>query len=143
MSDSATKLLEPNGYLVKPALSGALEGLKVADLSDLAAYNLAVASGRQTGFGYYFPHLLGYNRPGQSAALLTEDEGSFCVYRWKQGKAVPRLDLIVAPTPMNNAVLLRCLERANDFNGDTSARILKVDDDDVKRVLQTKTLQVV
>jgi len=143
MSDSATKAREVNASLAEPELTGALEGLKIADQSDLAAYNQSIASGLQTGFGYYFPHLLGHNRPGLSAALLTEDDGSICVFRWKRSTGVPRLDLIVAPTPMNNAVMLRCLERANDFNGDTSARILKIDDNDVEQVLAAKMLRVV
>ena len=126
-----------------PELTGALQGLKVAGQSDLADYNQAIASGQQTGFGYYFPHLLGHNRPGLSATLLTEDNGSVCVFRWKQNEGAPRLDLLVAPTPMNSAVTLRCLERANDFNGDTSARILKIDDKDVEQVLRLKFLRVV
>lgn len=143
MPDPASSFPEADNSFAEFELTGALTGLKVVDPSDLAAYNQAVASGQQIGFGYYFPHLLGYNRPGLSAALLAEDEGSICVFRWKQDKGAPRLDLVVAPTPLNNSVMLRCLERANDFNGDRGARILKIDEDDVKQVLKAKALRVV
>lgn len=143
MSESASRIREDSSPLAVPELSGALQGLKVAEQSDLAAYNQAIDSGQQTGFGYYFPHLLGHNRPGLSAALLIEDAGSICAFRWKRRNGEPRLDLIVAPTPMNNSVMLRCLERTNDFNGDISAKILKIDDKDVEQVLRSKVLQVV
>lgn len=143
MPGSVSKALEVNAVLAMPKLSGALQGLKLAELSDLDAYNRAVDAGGQTGFGYFFPHILGLNRTGQSAALLIEDEGSICVFRWRRNSGAPRLDPIVAPTPMSRRVILRCLERANDFNHDTSARILKIDQDDVEKVLQIKTLRVV
>ncbi len=112
-------------------LDGALGGLKVADISDLARYKQAVADGRQIGFGYYFPYVLTYNRPGRSAALLVEDGGSVCVFRWKMRDTGARLDVLIAPAPMSPGVLRRCLERANDFNGDKSAKVLKIDAKDI------------
>ena len=110
-----------------PILSGALDGLKPIDASDLPRYKAAVAAGRQVGFGYYFPFLLSRNRPERSAVLLANDEGSLCIFVWRRRESTPRLDLLVAPTPMDPRVLKRCLERANDFNGDRSARILRID----------------
>lgn len=143
MPCSETEAHKIEGTLTKPGLSGALQGLKQADLSDLVAYDRAVDAGNQVGFGYFFPHILGFNRPAQSAALLIEDDDSICAFRWKLNENTPRLDLIVAPTPMNSAVLLRCLERANDFNSDTSARILKIDEVDVEKIGNIKSLRVI
>jgi hypothetical protein len=115
-------------------LSGALQGLKVLAVDDLARYKAAVTAGKQMGWGYYFPNLLSKNRPGRSAALLLEDEGAICVFLWKIRDAKPRLDLYLPPTPMNVAVLRRCLERTNDFNGDSSARVMRIDTKDVDAV---------
>ncbi len=110
-----------------PIAAGALDGLKPIEGADLPRYKAAVAAGRQVGFGYYFPFLLSRNRPERSAVLLAEDEGSLCIFVWRRRASTPRLDLLVAPTPMVPGVVKRCLERANDFNGDRSARILRID----------------
>ncbi len=84
-------------------LSGALEGLKIADISDRTLYKEAVKNGEQQGFAYYYPNVLSYNRAGKSAALLVEDEGSVCVFRRTDNDSNPRLDLLLAPSPMNPA----------------------------------------
>ena len=123
-------------------LTDALDGLKIADLEDLARYKRAIADGEQIGFGYYFPFLLTHNRPGSRAALLVVDEDSVCVFRWTAEDAKPRLDVLMAPSPMNVNVLRRCLERANDFNGDKSARVLKIDAKDAERVAALPGLRV-
>lgn len=123
-------------------LSGALEGLKIADISDLTLYKEAVKNGEQQGFAYYYPNVLGYNRAGKSAALLVEDEGSVCVFRRTDNDSKTRLDLLLAPSPMNPAVLQRCLERANDFNGDTSSRVLKIDEKDAEIISSVPGLRV-
>ncbi len=114
-----------------PSTHGALDGLKVADASDLSRYKRAVASGRQLGFGYYFPYVLTYNRSGRSAVLLAEDEGSICAFRWRMRAGGEHLDVLFAPAPMSPGVLRRCLERADDFNGDKSAKVLKIDAKDI------------
>jgi hypothetical protein len=128
--------------VVVPELTGALEGLAVLTASDLARYKAAVAAGRQTGWGYYFPFLLTRNRPGRSAVLMIEDEGSVCVFLWRLRNGRPHLDLHVAPAPMNVPVLARCLERANDYNGDFSARVMRVDTKDVPAVSSIHRLHV-
>lgn len=116
-----------------PHLSGSLAGLKALEIADLPRYKRAVESGEQLGFGYYFPYLLSRNRPGRSAVLVALDEGSLCVFEWRAARgSQPRLDLLLAPTPLDLAVLDRCLERANDFNGDLSARVLRVDAKDAE-----------
>ena len=107
--------------------TGALAGLKVAHIDDLDRYKAAVERGRQTGWGYYFPYLLSVNRPDRSATLMSEEEGSICVFRWRVEETGERLDLHLPPIPMNAPVLRRCLERANDFNRGFSARILRID----------------
>lgn len=127
-----------------PALqpAGAIADLTVLDAADLPRYKCAVTAGAQIGWGYYFPGLFTLVRPDRSAILLTEDEGSMCVFRWRQGETGQRLDLLLAPTPMNVAVLARCLERANDFNGDRSARVLRVDEKDAAAVASVPGLGV-
>jgi hypothetical protein len=123
-------------------LTGALDGLKIVDVADLARYKRAIADGEQMGFAYYFPGLLSYNRPGRCAVLLIEDEGSVCVFRWTAGNDKAKLDIHVAPAPMNTKVLQRCLERANDFNHDTGARVLKLDAKDADIVASLPELRV-
>ena len=112
--------------MVQLEFAGALDGLKSLEVSDLPRYKRAVEAGQQLGWGYYFPYLLSRNGKN-SAVLVAEDAGSMCVFLWRLRDGVPKLDLLVAPTPMNVPVLERCLERANDFNGDLSARVLRVD----------------
>lgn len=125
-----------------PERSGALEGLRVLRASDIGRYKHAVASGRPMGWGYYFPYWLSRIRPQRSAVLLAEEEGSFCTFLWRRRDSRDKLDLLVAPTPMNASVLRRCIERANDFNGDRSARILRIDAKDVDAVSSVPELRV-
>jgi hypothetical protein len=110
--------------------SSVLTGLKAASPDDYANYTAALENSRPTGSSYYLPGLLAYQRAGRREILIGEDEGSICIYRWefKQGKT--QLDLYLAPTPMNAAVLQRCIERANEYNQDQSARILRIDEKD-------------
>lgn len=128
--------------MTEAPLSGALGGLKVIEPSDLPRYRSAVETGRQIGFSYYFPYLLSRNRPNRSSVLLAEDDGSFCVYLLRHRESNPRLELLVAPTPMNALVLDRCLERANDFNGDSSARVLRIDARDVDAISSLTHLRI-
>lgn len=125
-----------------PELSGALTGLVPAAYDDLERYKQAVEAAGQTGWGYYFPYLLSQNRPGKSAVLLAEDEGSLCVFRWKRRHSAERLDLYLPPIPMNLSVLGRCLERANDFNADLSALVVRVDEQDVAALSEQRRLRV-
>lgn len=113
--------------------SGALQGLRRLDASDMDRFLSAVEAGQQNGWGYYFPYLLTGNRRS-SSMLVAEDAGSICVFKWKATEAGPRIELALAPTPMNTGVLRRCIERANDFNGDRSARVLRIDAEDVPSV---------
>ena len=46
----------------------------------------------------------------------------------------PRLDVYVAPSPMSAPALKRCIERANDFNRDYSARVMRIDARDADAV---------
>ena len=118
-----------------PQIAGSLDGLKRLEIGDLPRYKRAVADGEQIGFGYYFPYLLSRYRTKRSVVLLSEEDGSVCVFLWRHPRlSEPRLDLLLAPTPMNPGVLARCLERANDFNGDLSARVLRVDAKDSEAV---------
>jgi len=125
-----------------PECTGALEGLKIVDRDHLDRYKAAVAAGNQIGWGYYFPNLLAQNRPGRSAILVIEDEGSLCVFRWRLRDAVPRLELYLPPIPLSISVLRRCLERANTFNADRSARIVRIDARDAEAMSGVPGLRV-
>ncbi len=128
--------------MANPPLTGALEGLALLEAKDLARYKQAVEAGNQMTFGYYFAYLLSRQRPGRSAILWIEDEGSLCLFLWRKRKGVKRLELPVAPTPMKPSVLRRCLERCNAYNGDSSARVLRIDERDAPTVASLLELRV-
>lgn len=123
-------------------MRGALEGLKVLEVADFDRYRDALAAAQPLGWSYYFPFLLTQNRPGRSALLLNNDEGSVCLYHWRIRDSVPRLDIHSAPLPMNVAVLERCFERVNGFNGDRTASCRRIDAKDVKAVASLPWLRV-
>jgi hypothetical protein len=127
-TSTSSKLTDPL------TLSGALTGLKVLETSDLDRYQRALVEGAQMGWAYYFPYLLTRNRPGRYFTLILEDEGSICIFLWQLIDNKPRVDLLTAPTPMNKSVLKRCIERANEFNLDHSARIMRIDSKDSEAV---------
>ena len=125
-----------------PDLSGALQGLRALDVSDLAPYKAAVAAGQQVGWGYYFPYLLARDKPGRSAVLVGTDNGSLCVFEWKTGEDGPRLDLLFPPTPLDMPALERALERANDFNGDHTAKVMRIDEKDAGIMASASSLRL-
>lgn len=131
--------LEDSGF---PTTSGALSGLKVLAPSDFHTYREAAAAGAPMGWSYYFPFLLTQNRSGRSALLVDHDDGSVCIYHWRIRDSRPRLDIHSAPMPMSVAVLERCFERANDFNGDKSARCGRIDTKDTDAVLSLPWLRL-
>ncbi|ANM31656.1 hypothetical protein ABI59_21975 [Acidobacteria bacterium Mor1] len=105
-----------------------------ATVEEYPRYARLAEAGRPTGFSYYYPVLLAYQRRNRRVVYLGEDDGSLCVYRWQKIDDKARLDLYLAPTPMNPAVLRRCLERINDYNGDTAGRVMRIDDTDADAV---------
>lgn len=125
-----------------PKMEGALEGLRPLDVGDLSRYKRAVEDGEQMGWGYYFPYLLSRCRPDRSMVLIGEERGSLCIYLWRRREGRPRMDLLLAPAPMDVAVLDEGLERANEFNGDFSARVLRVDEKDADSVSRGAGLRV-
>lgn len=106
-----------------------LEGLEVLEASDLPRWKNAVVRAKSLGYGSYFPFVLAHQRPRRTV-LLGEDAGCLCVFKLKETDHGPRLDVLMAPMPMDVDVARRCLERANDYNGDRSARILRIDAND-------------
>src|SRR5688500_15166679 len=124
------------------ALTGALAGLELLKAEDRTRYRAAIEHGGQMGWGYYFPYLVVQNKPGQSAMLIGEDSNSLCVFRWRLEGGDPQLDLYLPPIPFDPAVLRRCLERADEFNGDRSARVVRVDAQDAAALENDKTLRV-
>ncbi|MGI9264868.1 MAG: hypothetical protein ACR2QU_08055 [Gammaproteobacteria bacterium] len=125
-----------------PKLTGALQGLKLLDLGDLPRYKQAVTAGQQIGWAYYFPSLMTFNRRGRSAILLGEDSGSICTYRWTSKEGRQKLEIMVAPAPMQTEVLRRCIERANDFNSNRSARVMRLDEKDRDSVSAVSGLNI-
>jgi hypothetical protein len=117
-----------------PRLRGALDGLKVLDVSDLSRYKDALDAGRQVGWGYYFPYLVSRHKDGRSAVLLHYDSGSACLFLWRRRGREEQLELCAPPAPMDRGVLRRCLERANEFNRDRTARVLRIDAKDAAAV---------
>lgn len=124
------------------ALTGALAGLQILKAEDSARYRAAAEKAAQMGWGYFFPYLLVHNKPGQTAMLIAEDSDSLCLFRWKNKKGQPHLDLYLPPLPFDAAVLRRCLQRANDFNLDRSAKVIRVDSQDAAVLEKEKHLRV-
>jgi hypothetical protein len=125
-----------------PRLAGALAGLEIVCPGHLPAYRRAMAAGGQLGWSYYFGNLMAASRPGRGIVLLGEDSGSVCVFRWSPHESGEKLEIMLAPAPMNAAVLRRCIERANEFNHDRSARILRIDEMDAAAVAAVPGLSV-
>ena len=121
---------------------GALEGLEALGPHLLERFKAAVAAGSQVGWAYCFAYLLASEKPRRRSILVGEDEGSLCLFRRDAKRDGPRLDLLFPPVPMNPRALERALERANDFNGDRSARVLRIDDHDVRAVESIGSLRV-
>ena len=114
--------------------SGALQGLEALERHHLERFKAAVEAGKQVGWAYYFAYLLASERPGRKSYLVQEDGGSLCVFRRDAEGDAPHLDLVFPPIPMSARALGRALERANDFNGDRSARVLRIDGRDAEAV---------
>ena len=121
---------------------GTLDGLRMLGLEDLPRWKKALEQGQASGYGCYFPYVLVHHRKGRSAVLITEDGGCLCSYILRQKERGRHLDLYLPPIPMDVNVTRRCLERANDFNGDRSARILRIDARDAPVVAGIPGLQV-
>ncbi len=121
---------------------GALEGLKVLDASDLPRWKSALERGGESGFGYYFPFVLAHQRPGHTSILIAEDAGCLCVFIRRERKRGSHLDLYLNPIPMDVGVMQRCLDRANEFNGDRSARIRRIDGNDAALVARIPGLEI-
>jgi hypothetical protein len=128
--------------VTRPPIRGALDGLKLLEISDLARYKDAVEAGRQVGWGYYFPYLYSKHRLERRAVLLGYDEGSACVFLWRGRRGKELLELCVPPTPMDGGVLRRCLERMNEFNGHRTGRVLRIDAKDAAAVSKVLGMRV-
>jgi hypothetical protein len=126
----------------EPELTGALQGLEPLAASHLTRYKSAVSESGPLGWGYYFPYLLARGKAGRSAVLVGEDSGTLCLYQWERGEMSDKLELIVPPIPFDHDVLKRCLERANEFNGDRKARILRGDEQDADTVADHPGLEI-
>jgi hypothetical protein len=122
--------------------AGALQELRTLDLADLTRWKNALARGGESGYACYFPFLLAHQRPGRSTVLFTEDAGCACVFIRRDRRRGSHLDLLLNPVPMDVSVARRCLDRANDFNGDRTARILRIDGNDAALASQVPGLVI-
>jgi len=122
--------------------SGSLEGLRTLDLGDLPRWKRALEHGASSGYGCYFPYALAHHRKGRSALLVEEDAGCLCSFILRQKKSSRHLDLYLPPIPMDVNVTRRAIERANDFNGDRSARILRIDERDAPLIASIPGLSI-
>ena len=120
----------------------ALAGLDVLDASHLPRWKRALAAAESSGYGCYFPFVLAHQRPGRSTVLVGEDSGSLCLFIRRDGREGSQLDVFLNPIPMDVDVARRCLERANDFNHDRSARILRIDGSDAALAARVPGLRV-
>jgi hypothetical protein len=123
-------------------VTGACEGLEILDLPDLPRWKSALERGRESGYGCYFPFILAHQRPRRSTLLIAEDAGCLCVFIRRDRKRGSHLDLFLNPIPMDVGVARRCLDRANDFNRDRSARILRIDGNDAALAARVPGLSV-
>jgi hypothetical protein len=131
----------PASVAVSPS-EGALRGLEALGPRHLERFKDAVEAGGQMGWAYYFPFLLASEKPGRRSFLVGQEGGSLCLYRWDGQRRSARLDLMLPPLPMETTALNRALERANDFNRDRSARILRIDGKDADAVASVRSLRV-
>ncbi len=111
-----------------------LDGLEPLSPDHLTGFKRAVEAGGQMGWAYYFPYLLAHEKPGRRSVFIREDDDSLCVFRRDSEGSASRLDLVFPPIPMNTRALVRALELANDFNGDRSTKVLRVDSRDADAV---------
>ena len=58
------------------------------------------------------------------------------------GRRGAALGSALPPLPLNLSALERALERANEFNGDRTARVLRIDEKDVEAVASISSLRV-
>jgi len=126
-----------------PELTGALSGLVPLAIGDLPRFKAAVEAARHEGWSWYLPHLLSRNREGRRSVLIGEDGGSLCVYFWRGGTAPARLDLYLPPVPLDIAALDRALARADEHNGDHSAEVLRVGENDAATLTHHARLRLV
>jgi hypothetical protein len=111
-------------------------------LDDLPLFQEAVTAGRQQGWAYYFPFMfLVFWGAKNTRMLWTEDQGSICVFISTGGKT-SQLQLFAPPFPGNRAALRRCLERANDHNGEHAANIVWIDEQDAGFVQDLGVLEM-
>lgn len=122
--------------------SSALDGLKVLDHGDLPRWKSAIERAQSSGYACYLPFALAHQRSGRNTVLIGEDAGCLCVFIRRDRKRGSHVDLFLNPIPMDVGVARRCLDRANEFNRDRSARILRIDGNDAALAARVPGLRV-
>jgi len=114
-------------------LTGALSGLRRLELNDLQIYKSAINQTNRICWQQYFPFLyFFYVVNGSEDLLISEVDGSVCIYNLKfEGKQL-KLRLCFLPMPMNERVLKECLERVREYNNNKRAVICWVDEEDIR-----------
>ncbi len=112
----------------------ALAGLRPVSLADLAGFKHAANQTRYRGWLHYFPFLWlvslgGVRKSHRESYWLGDDAGSLCVYRLRERPEGNHLALFLAPMPMVDAVLQRCLQRLRQYNGAQQVSIFRMDNE--------------
>lgn len=111
---------------------GALAGLRRFTLDDLPHYKAVLTEAKRTAWQHYFPFLYLYSLTAKTEEfLISEDQGSLCIYRHNRTATGSRLYLAFLPMPMNMEVLKRCLERIRSHNQSREAIIHRIDEEDL------------
>jgi len=138
----AIEFATPSLEHLSPQQSQHLMGLRRLGLEDLPRWKQALEQAQPKGFGCYFAYVLAHQGSRRSTVLVGEDGGSLCCYMLRERRRGPLLDVYLPPMPMDVSIAQRCLERANGFNGNRSARILRIDESEAPRAMQIPGLKV-
>lgn len=110
--------------------ASALSGLTLLDRHDLPRYKAAINQTRQTVWQSYFPFLYFLGQNSNTTFMIEEDTGSICIYRLRQQGETSDLCLFLLPMPFQPAVLERCLQRVQQYNGNNKVSIFRIDAED-------------
>ncbi|GAB6043523.1 hypothetical protein [Endothiovibrio diazotrophicus] len=122
---------------VTAALPAGLQPLRV---EEMAAHKHALEAGGQWASAFYYPFLLSVDRSPKRSVVWSGEPGGRALFVLSGGKH-PRLDLFAPPLPADPASLARALELANDYNGDRSARVYWIDQQDLSAVREVAGLR--
>jgi hypothetical protein len=123
---------DAGGGFMSEELTGALSGLRPLGLNDLQLYKNALHQVNRICWQQYFPFLyFRYILSRKDDLLISESEGSVCIFLKTETRGAPRLYLFFLPIPLNTKALDLGLERVREFNKSKRAVIFWVDEEDI------------